>query len=416
MKNFLLCILLGLLLLLAACSQAPQPTDMLLDAQATESQKLVSSDGGIYDFYGSSVSVDGNLMVIGAPGHNNRGAAYLYQKTATGRWQFLKKLVARDGTLGAEFGRSVSLSGTTIVVGAKGADISGKLNQGSAYLFERNRGGANNWGEVKKLLARDGLAGDEFGSAVAVGGDIVIVGANLADIGTGKDRGSTYLFARNQGGSNAWGQVKKLVASDGAAGDGFGSSVAISGVMVVVGAPKDKIGSYVAQGSAYLFERDRGGANAWGQLKLFAAYGLTGDEFGNAVAVKGNTVVVAAWKTDRVGKVDQGVAYLFERNLAWRLARQLVASDSRANASFGSALSMTEDTVVVGAEGDHSGYVFKLRQASWGQTAKLTASPGNRRGTLGNAAGVSGNTVVLGNWGESIGSQFTQGSAYVYKN
>jgi cysteine-rich repeat protein len=160
----------------------------------------------------------------------------------------VKKLSASDGAAGDLFGFSVSISGDTVVVGALRDDIGPNADQGSAYVFERNMGGADMWGEVKKLSASDGAADDRFGISVSISGDTVVVGA----VGDDSFRGSAYVFERNMGGADMWGEVKKLSASDGAAGDLFGFSVSISGDTVVVGAFGDDIGPNADQGSAYI--------------------------------------------------------------------------------------------------------------------------------------------------------------------
>ncbi|WP_419634052.1 FG-GAP repeat protein [Thiolapillus sp.] len=127
------------------------------------------------------------------------------------------KLVATDGAIGDGFGRSVSISGDWAVVGAY-ADSDNGGQSGSAYLFYRNSGGAGNWGQVKKLLPADGAAADYFGESVAISGDTIIVGAWLDD-DNGSASGSAYIFSRNQGGTDNWGQVKKLLPSDGSSDD-----------------------------------------------------------------------------------------------------------------------------------------------------------------------------------------------------
>ena len=105
-------------------------------------------------------------------------------------------------------------------------------NTGAAYIFERNQGGAENWGQVQKLTASDAAVNDQFGRSVAIDVDTVVVGAWLKN----SNAGAAYIFERNQGGAENWGQVKKLTASDAAAGDDFGSSVSINADTVVVGA------------------------------------------------------------------------------------------------------------------------------------------------------------------------------------
>jgi hypothetical protein len=169
----------------------------------------------------------------------------------------------------------VSISGDTVVVGANGDDDNGS-DSGSAYIFGRDQGGADAWGQVAKLTASDGASGDQFGS---IGFDQRRHRRRrgLWDDDNGSDSGSAYVFGRDQGGADAWGQVAKLTASDGASGDSFGRSVSISGDTVVVGAyGDDDNGS--DSGSAYIFSRDQGGADAWGQVaKLTASDGASDD-------------------------------------------------------------------------------------------------------------------------------------------
>ncbi len=137
------------------------------------------------------------------------------------------KLTASDAAASDKFGWSVAINGDTALVGAQYND-SGGSNSGSAYIFQRDQGGADNWGQVKKLTASDAAGGDRFGSAVALDGDTALVGAEM-DADNGDDYGSVYIFERNQGGTDNWGEVKEIHASDGAAHDQFGASVALSG-------------------------------------------------------------------------------------------------------------------------------------------------------------------------------------------
>jgi hypothetical protein len=148
------------------------------------------------------------------------------------------KLTASDGAADDGFGYAVAISGDTVVVGAHGDDDNGD-DSGSAYIFERNQGGTDNWGQVAKLTATDGATYDRFGGAVAISGDTVVVGAHQNGVGSG----SAYVFKRNQGGADNWDQTAKLTATDGAGGDLFGHAVAISGDTVVVGAFGDDASS-----------------------------------------------------------------------------------------------------------------------------------------------------------------------------
>jgi hypothetical protein len=221
-----------------------------------------------------------------------------------------KKLLASDGAADDEFGRSVSISGDTAIVGAYYDDDNG-YNSGSAYIFYRDQGGVDNWGKVKKLTASDGAAWDRFGWSVSVsiGGDTAIVGAWVDD-DNGIESGSAYIFSRNYGGVDNWGQVKKLLAGDGSAYDRFGYSISVSGYTAIVGAYGDDDNG-ASSGSAYIFYRNQGGANNWGEVKkLLAGDGAAGDWFGRSVSISGYTAIVGAPYDDDNGN-SSGSAYVF---------------------------------------------------------------------------------------------------------
>ena len=153
----------------------------------------------------------------------------------------VQKLLASDAQAGDAFGVGVAVSGDTAVVGANGEDA----GAGAAYVFGRNQGGADNWGQVAKLTASDAGADDHFGVSVAISGDTAVVGADLEAGGAGDPltfAGAAYVFGRNQGGADNWGQVAKLTASDAQAVDLFGVSVAVSGDTAVVGARGEDAG------------------------------------------------------------------------------------------------------------------------------------------------------------------------------
>jgi len=124
---------------------------------------------------------------------------------------------------------------------------------GAAYIFERNASGTDQWGELAELSAAGGAQGDRFGFATQVAGDVVVVGAYLAEVAGDIYRGAAYAFERNAGGNNAWGQTAQLVAQDGQVGDQFGFAVAAQGNTLVVGAPYANRGGILNSGAAYLF-------------------------------------------------------------------------------------------------------------------------------------------------------------------
>lgn len=263
--------------------------------------KLTASYGAAGDLFGISVSISGDTLVVGSrEDDSGRGSAFVFERNEGGadNWGEVKKLTASDGEENDNFGQSVSISGDTLVVGALFDD-----SRGSAYVFERNEGGADLWGEVKKLTASDAADGDRFCFSVSVSSDTIVAGA----FGDDTFRGSAYVFERNEGGADNWGEVKKLTASEREEFDVFGFSVSISGDTILVGAQEDDSD----RGSAYVYERNPGGADNWGEVtKLTASDGAEDDLFGNSVSISGDTLVVGALEDDS----DKGSSYIFTIN------------------------------------------------------------------------------------------------------
>jgi len=219
----------------------------------TEQAKLLASDGAIEDCFGGSVSIDGDYVIVGASydddNGNMSGSAYVFKRSGTA-WTEQAKLLPSDGAAGDWFGGSVSIDGDYVIVGASYDDDNGNMS-GSAYVFKRS---GTAWTEQAKLLPSDGAAGDWFGGSVSIDGDYVIVGASYDD-DNGNMSGSAYVFKRS---GTAWTQQAKLLPSDGAAEEHFGISVSISGDYAIVGAIwNDDNGN--ASGSAYVFKKDNGG-------------------------------------------------------------------------------------------------------------------------------------------------------------
>lgn len=214
---------------------------------------------------------------------------------------------AQDGD---EFGSSVSINGDYAIVGAQYED-SGGLSSGAAYIYWRDQGGTDNWGEVVKLTALDAAAGDLFGYSVAIDGDYAVVGPYSED-GAGTDLGAAYIFYRNQGGTDNWGEVVKLSASDAEDLDAFGGSVSIDGDYAVVGAFYEDGSGGNNRGAAYIFGRNSGGQDVWGQVIKVAASDIEdGDNFGFSVDIEGNFAVIAVPYEETEGNTDRGAIYIF---------------------------------------------------------------------------------------------------------
>ena len=206
-------------------AEYPLTIDPMLALQATttfsQQAKLTASDGDNNDFFGISVAIDGDTAVAGAPLDNgdlsNQGAAYVFTRSGT-TWTEQQKLTASDGKANDLFGTSVAIDGDTVVAGAPGDG--GTANSGAAYVFTRS---GTTWTEQQKLTASDGAANDLFGASVSIDGDTAVVGAPNDDGGT-INQGAAYVFTRS---GTTWTEQQKLTASDGAANDFFGASVAI---------------------------------------------------------------------------------------------------------------------------------------------------------------------------------------------
>lgn len=321
-----------------------------------EVEKLEAVNGEYFDMYGYSVAVDGDIAVVGAPwedqAEEDAGSAYVYARNqgGAGSWGLLKKLTASDSRLGDGFGYAVAIDGDVIIVGAAHSS-SVTWAGGVAYVYVRDRGGADNWGEAARIVPGDLPEAAYFGFSVSLHGDLAVIGS-LYDIGPGNRCGAAYVFARDLGGPEAWGEVKKLTAFDAEDQDQFGCSVCVSGDLIIVGADW-KHESGVERGAAYIFGRDQGGPDNWGLIKkLSAGDAAYGDAFGISVSISGTHALVGAPGAD--GSVtDLGAVYVFSRDLgganAWGEAGKVMPYDANESSGFGNSTALDGDLFAAGA-------------------------------------------------------------------
>ncbi len=337
---------------------------------------------------------------------------------------FIKKLMTADGTINDAFGSAVSASRDLVVVGMP-SDSGNTNKSGSAYIFGRNTGGADAWGQVKKLVGSDCASSDKFGYAVSLNGDTIAVGSPI-NSQAGIKSGAVYIYYRNQGGPNAWGQVKKIIPPDGVSGDEFGNAVSVYGDILVVGAHKTKQGSNKT-GSAYLFGRNQGGANNWGFIKkLNPADGLDADDTGFSVTINGDTVVVGSRNNTGKGS-HAGAVYIYDRNQGgttnWGLTKKLFAADGKSSAGFGYSVALSGDLLVVGTPFDTpvssktgSAYVFSRNEGgttNWGQLVKLVPFDGGNADDFGFSVTIDGEIIAVGSE-NNIDHGILSGATYVY--
>jgi FG-GAP repeat len=333
----------------------------------SETQVLTANDGTDQDNFGCSVAISGDTAVIGAFGDDdndaNSGSAYIFSRNpSSGVFSQTQKLTAYDGATQDFFGVSVSIFGDVAMVGSPFDDDSGSRS-GSAYIFSRNPS-SGVWSQTQKLTANDAATDDRFGQSVAISGDSAVAGA-YADDDEGSSTGSAYIFSRNPS-SGLWAQTQKLTANDATAGARFGRTVAISGNSVVIGATgDDEQGS--TTGAAYVFSHNLS-SSVWLQTqKLTANDAAAEDAFGTSVSISGDSIVISAIYNDDIG-TNSGSAYIFSRNPSsgvWLQAQKLTANDGADNDNFGRSVAVSGDSVVIGAwpdddNGDNSGsaYIF----------------------------------------------------------
>jgi hypothetical protein len=380
--------------------------------ELTEIAKLKALDAGGGDAFAASVALSDATAVVGAFGDDDRGAnagaAYVFTRT-NGIWTQQQKLVAADGAADDRLGQAVAIAGDTAVISAINDDDRGS-NSGSVHVFTRANGV---WTLQAKLTAADGAANDGFGQSVAISGDTIVIGA-ARDDDAGTDAGSAYVFTRA---GSVWTQQQKLIASDGAAGDFFGFAAAISGDTIIAGASQDDAPS-VNAGSAYLFTRTNG---VWSPgPKLTASDAAAEDLFGVTVAIDGDTAAVGAVQDDDLG-TNSGSVYVFTRAFGqWSFEEKLVAPDGGPVDSFGGSVAVAGDFLVAGAYGDDdlgtdagSAYLFARFNGVWMLHTKLMAADGGTLDFFGRPVAISGDVVLVGAFLDDDRAP-DSGAAYVF--
>ena len=427
------------------------------------------------DTFGTSVSLNGETLVVGAPGQDydaagansvsSAGAAYVFTRT-TGTWGLQQKLVGsgtNSRTASDGFGNAVSLSGETVVVASNMQDYdeSGANsinNAGAAFVFTRATG---TWGLQQKLIgvgASGRVDSDSFANSVALDSNTVISGVPYQDYDASgaysmASSGASFAFTRTSG---VWSAQQKLVVpgvNSRVSGDNFGRVVAVDSSTAVVGAPyhaydANSVNGVTTAGAAYIFTRPSSGV--WGLQQKLVASGTNGrnssDNFGSAVAVSGETVLLGAsgqdYDADGANSVDAaGAAYVFTRaSGVWALQQKLVGSGTNgrvASDSFGIGVSVSGDTLAIGASGqdyDEAGanlvsgagavYVFTRASNVWGLQQKIVPTGTNARvagdaiGGLG-AISLGADTLVVGTYAQDYDASGANpvgnaGAAYVF--
>jgi hypothetical protein len=387
-------------------------------ASWTEQQKLQKPGGAMSDLFGFAVAVHGDTLLVGV--HNDDlaplvdvGSVRVYTHAGS-TWTQQALLSQGTGVGGNQLGFRVALSGDTAVVGAYLDDVGSNPDQGSVYVYVRSD---TSWTQQAQLFAADGAANDQFGWAVAVDGDTLLVGAYLRDIEGRDDQGAVYVFSRS---GTSWSQQAQLVAADGEREDYFGHSVALSGDTALIGVVLDDVNGRSNQGSARVYTRS--GTSWTQQAVLTAADGAVDDIFGFAVALSGDTSLVSAPLDDIADNLDQGAAYVYTRaGSIWTQQARLQAADGTQLDEFGRALDLLGGTAIVGVPKDNdqftdrgSAYVYAGAGSNWIQQAKLMSMDGAQGDQFGFAVALSGDAAMVGEPFDNVGNQIDQGSVHIY--
>ena len=346
--------------------------------------KLIVVDASAADRMGRSVAIDGNTAVVGASHSNagalDSGAAYLFDLTTS---EQLFKLTAEDADFEDWFGTSVAIGGEVVLVGALANDNAGS-NSGAAYVFDRSTGE-----QRFKLTASDAGLEQLFGCSVATNGNVALVGAKQ-DHEEGYRCGAAYLFDTRTGE-----QLRKLTADDAEPNDRLGHAVALSDTVALVGAIRSNNNGTEDWGVVYVFDLETGEQ----RCKLTASDAAASDLFGHAVAISGEVAIVAALCDDHAAE-DAGAAYLFDITTGQEL-HKLTADDAAANDRFGMSVAIDGDLAIVGAsladdpETDSgAAYVFDI--ATGEQLAKITAADAAAADNFGSSVAIENEWILVG--------------------
>lgn len=373
--------------------------------QQYEEAKLVDPLGDCYDLFGFCLAVSGNWAVVAAL--DETVIVFGYCPAWLG-WYEHSRLVPSDLSGGQSFGHALAIDGDLILVGSEGDDDNG-LASGSAYLF-RFDPGTGTWIEEAKLLASDGDQQDRFGISVSLDGDRLLIGA-CRDDDNGYESGSAYIF-RYDAGMAAWSEEAKLVPSDGAAIDYFGMSLSLDGDRALIGSNEDDdVGT--DSGSAYLFQFDPGSSTWIEEAKLLASDGSYGDRFGHKTSLDGDRLLISNMRE---------VVYVFERDPVSETWSEVIILTEPSSSGYGDSISIEGDVALIGAWSEYGAYwtgvVYVYHRdpgnGIWEVELELLPSDGDWGSSFGAAVCLSGDVALVGAPNIEQYSSL-EGAAYVHR-
>ena len=311
-------------------------------------------------YFGASASLYNNWLAIGCMQCDefgaNTGAVYLYEKDQGGanNWGLVKKFAAPTSTSGDQIGSVLELYNDKLVALAYGEDDLG-ANSGAGYVFYKDQGGVNNWGYVQTIYPSAGwqsgyFGGHTFTSSLDLDDNYIVVGQPNVPLGGVLNAGRVEIYAKDQGGVDNWGLIKTINAPNLPTGDNniqFGVSVSLNNNMLAVGARLEE-DVYNDDGVAYIFYKDQGGVDNWGQVKrITCPIGSSGFYFGEGIDIKNNTLVITARRTNQTGFVQSGSGFVFKKDEGgadnWGYVKRILPYEPKRYGSLGMITSMNND-------------------------------------------------------------------------
>lgn len=381
-----------------------------VSASVGAQQKLVSAAdlaGG--EMSGTAVSISNTTAVVGAPAEDSgAGAVYVFRKNA-GIWSLEQRITASDALTAAgasgNFGASVSVKGDNLAVGAPGHDVS----RGAVYVYSRT---GTVWGNEATIVGALTNAGDKFGHSVSVDVTTLAIGAPFEQVGNKPDLGVTYAFIKVGGN---WQLQQRIIETRGnaRAGDHIGWSVALSGNTILSGAPDDDFGNKASRGSIWVYVRN---GSVWSRQTRLNPAGQAGDRAGSAVALFSNVAVIGADGHKVGSKIGQGIAYTYTRTgTNWAKTTDLVAGDGAAGDHFGGAVAISGPLKLIGAKdavtGTGKAYLFGTGGAFIQQLTTVDNSSGD---LFGSGVAIDAGRALVGAPGEDEEGT-DAGAAYVFE-
>lgn len=428
---------------------------------------LIASDAADEDQFGTAVALAGDTIVVGAPrvedggGPADSGAVYIYDR-AGGSWSQVQRLTDIAATPNALLGNALAFDGSDLFAAAPG-DTNGRGTvlhwrrngsfanpvritppgledfdqygsslawdgqrlavgarefnggEGAAFLFARDGGGA--WQLAAPLVQFDGPPADSAGAAVAIAGDLALVGAAFGQVGTARAAGFVNVHRRS---GLDWPVIARVDRGASARGHVFGGAVALRGGLAVVGASgADPLPAGDDAGTAAIWERDAAGA--WQRsATLVMPQGQSQDRYGSAVGIGDGRIAIGAFGDVIGGRLDQGSVWTWQRGPSgWSAEQQLIAADGLTSDAYGFSLAMDGDRILVGAPGNDgagvqagAGYVYRRGAGGWALEGKLL--PPSAGGLAGISVALDGDLAVLGAPTARVGDNPLQGAAHVY--